>query len=502
MGVVYRAWQPSIGRQVALKCLLRAGDPKAEARFAREIRALGKVDHPNLVKIYTSGSAGDQWFYAMELVEGTSLALILEVLARSTPPTTEPDAASWHDALSTACEENRNTESPISDRPPERASQARVPAAISRGDASDRGYFRQVAKIIRSVADAAHALHEAGVVHRDIKLGNVMVSPDGLQVVLMDLGLAQLADQMEGKLTRTRQFIGTLRYASPEQVLAADRVDRRSDIYSLGVMLWELVTLRPLYDATDDMPTPELMKRIQYAEPKRPRVYRPSLPADLEAIVLKCLEKDPARRYPLAQALSEDLNRWLNGEPVHAHSPTIAYTTAKWLKRHRWAVAGVVVLVLTQVGIVTMIDAWSRRPLAPVAPETRRQQPAAAPPAAAAVAQQPEPAPPTDPKTQAILEKLDARIDFPFQNDAPLEDVLKYISAATTSAELPKGIPIYVDEAALKGVDKTMASAVNLSVQGASLRTTLAVIVDQLGLSYKVENGALTITETAEKEPQ
>src|SRR5207248_8599891 len=145
--------------------------------------------------------------------------------------------------------------------------------------------------LIRQVAVAVHALHEKGIIHRDIKPGNVLVSADGGNAVLMELGLAQLADDMEGRLTRTRQFVGTLRYASPQQVLAAGQIDRRSDVYSLGATLWELLALRPLFGATDQTPTPELMQTILVTEPDSPRKYHPGVPRDLEAIVLKCLEK-------------------------------------------------------------------------------------------------------------------------------------------------------------------------------------------------------------------
>src|SRR5207245_5763894 len=123
--------------------------------------------------------------------------------------------------------------------------------------------------LVRQVAEAAHALHGAGVVHRDIKPGNIMVGADGSEAFLIDLGLAQLADEVEGRLTRTRQFVGTLRYASPEQVLAAGRVDRRSDVYSLGATLWELLALRPLFGATDQTPTPLLLEMIRRTEPER-----------------------------------------------------------------------------------------------------------------------------------------------------------------------------------------------------------------------------------------
>ncbi len=161
----------------------------------------------------------------------------------------------------------------------------------------------------------------------------------------MDLGLAQLADESEGRLTRTRQFVGTLRYASPEQVLSVP-LDRRSDVYSLGATLWELLTLRPLFGATDQTPTPELMLKIQHADPDSPRRLNPQVPEDLEAIVLKCLEKDRARRYATASELAADLSRWLRGEPVQAQPPTLGYLLGKALRRHRGRVALVASLLL------------------------------------------------------------------------------------------------------------------------------------------------------------
>src|SRR5205807_1961880 len=152
--------------------------------------------------------------------------------------------------------------------------------------AGSRGYVRQVVELMRQAAEAAHALHQHGIIHRDIKPGNILVNAGGDHATLMDLGLAQIADDVEGRLTRTRQFVGTLRYASPEQVLAVGRLDARSDVYGLGATLWELLALRPLYGATDETPTPELMSRIQFDDPDNPRKYHPELSRDLEAIVL------------------------------------------------------------------------------------------------------------------------------------------------------------------------------------------------------------------------
>ena len=241
MGVVYRAWQPSLGRQVALKTLLQVGDVRSDARFRREIRSLGKVDHPHLVKVHTSGSDGEHWFYAMELVEGVPLAEVSGRLGRLPAETTEVDLPGWHQAVSTACAETRKAEKPLSDpRPPSPLAAAppgQAGEAASGQRQVSRDCIRRLVELVRQAALAAHALHEAGVLHRDIKPGNIMVTVDGGQAILMDLGLAQLADDVEGRLTRTRQFVGTLRYASPQQVLAVGKLDRRSDVYSLEATL-------------------------------------------------------------------------------------------------------------------------------------------------------------------------------------------------------------------------------------------------------------------------
>jgi WD40 repeat protein/serine/threonine protein kinase len=347
MGVVYRAWQPSLGRQVALKLLLKAGDAKAEARFAREIRALGRVEHPNLVKVFTSGSEGEQWFYAMELVEGTDLAGVCAQLAGSAAPAV--GAEDWQRALTSACLESRSQEEVLSDdasRPADAPAPPPAPDPPPAAPRAGQGHLLQAVELVRQVAEAAHALHEVRVIHRDIKPGNVMVLADGRHAVLMDLGLAQLADEDEGRLTRTRQFVGTLRYASPEQVLAAAPLDRRSDVYSLGATLWELLTLRPLFGATDQTAPSELMLKILSGDPERPRRLNPRVPADLEAVVLKCLEKDRTRRYATAAELAEDLGRWQRGEPVQAQPPTVRYVLGKYARRHRSALALAAALVL------------------------------------------------------------------------------------------------------------------------------------------------------------
>jgi len=344
MGVVFRAWQPSLGRQVALKCLRGSGDPKVEARFAREIRSLGRVDHPNLVKVFTSGSDGEQWFYAMELIEGADLGSILDHLAGSSA--SEVGEAEWRRALSTACIEARRREETAGGSSSSGAIPVEVPQPPRGAMRTEEIHIRHVVSLLRQTAEAAHALHEAGVVHRDIKPGNIMLTADGTHAILMDLGVAQLADEADGRLTRTRQFVGTLRYASPEQVLAAGALDRRSDVYALGASLFELLTLHPLFGATDQTPTPELMLKIQTSSPGRLRALNPRVPRDLEAIVGKCLEKERERRYGSARELAKDLERFERGEAVEAERPTVRYLIEKYIRRHKGRFAAAAALVV------------------------------------------------------------------------------------------------------------------------------------------------------------
>jgi serine/threonine protein kinase/tetratricopeptide (TPR) repeat protein len=367
MGIVYRAWQPSLRRQVAVKKLLVAGDERTEARFQREIRALGRVEHPNLVKVFTSGSDGQEWFYAMELVEGAPLSKVHERLQASGSGGGSVDWPTWLGAVSTVCAEVRRSEKPLGDagqpRPaapaPPRAADGEVEATTAAVASPGGNYIRQVVELVRQVALAAHALHDEGVVHRDINPNNVLVSADGRQAVLMDLGLAQLADEEEGRVTRTGHFVGTLRYSSPQQVLAAARVDRRADVYSLGATLWELLALRPLFEATEKTPTPELMEKVQREEPQRLQSACPRVGRDLEAVVHKCLEKDAGKRYATAAELARDLERWLTGQPVRAR-PVRGWERAwKWARRRPAPAALILLAALALLGAVAGVAAFA-----------------------------------------------------------------------------------------------------------------------------------------------
>jgi serine/threonine protein kinase len=336
--IIYRAWQPSLGRQVALKCHYAQGDDQAQQRYEREIRLLSAVDHANLVKILTYGTEREFWYYAMEFVEGAGLHQItgkLQSLKATGSPTS---MEAWLTALNAAAQDRRRTERQVAgNSPPRPSAEPLAPSSSARtGDPHD--HARLCARFMRQIAGAAHALHGAGVIHRDIKPANVMISADCRRAVLLDLGVALMTDEARaGPRTWTRQFVGTVRYASPEQVLGLD-LTPRSDIYAIGATFWETLALGPLFGDSQGTPTPELMMKIQRDEPERLSRVNPLVARDLEAIVHKCLEKDPARRYASAQNLADDLGRFLDGRPVQARPLARWETWRRWLVRNQTGV--------------------------------------------------------------------------------------------------------------------------------------------------------------------
>lgn len=367
MARVFRAWQPSLGRQVAVKCLIRSGD-KSEQRFAQEIHALGQVHHPSLVQVFTSGAVDDQWYYTMELVEGATLASICESLESRSSNPSQIDLITWHQTVSTVCEQNRGAEKPLSSDAAELLTGRSAPPEVQLMPALEKiSYVRQVADLIRQVAEAVDALHQhpLRIVHRDIKPGNIMVTADGQRAVLMDLGLAKILEEGDRKLTYTRQFVGTLRYASPEQILSI-KLDGRTDVYSLGATLWELLTLRPIYDATDEVATPEIMRRIQFDEAESVRKHHPGIPAALEAIVAKCLEKNPQHRYASAGELAADLRSWLRNEQVQASKSATVKRVGKFVRRQRRKLA--VVAGLALIGVLAGVWIFKQPKTEPVIP--------------------------------------------------------------------------------------------------------------------------------------
>lgn len=334
MGVVHRAWQPSLAREVAIKSLLRTGDPKSQARFSREIHALARVDHPHLIKIFSSGVEGDHWYYAMELVDGVDMGMVMENLCAQEISPTTLSYTTWFEEFRECVREARSREQLMDDgfNISERIRQ--IDATANQTETQSREYIIETVKLICQVTSATQSLHDAGIVHRDIKPGNIMLTSDGQDAVLMDLGLAQMEDDSTAKVTRTRQFVGTLRYASPEQVLSIGAIDHRSDVYSLGATLWELLTLQPLFGVSDESTALDMMRRIEYADPAPIGKYNKAVSKDLDAIVNKCLEKSPERRYQSAAELEEELNRFLTHEPVQARPLGAVARVARSVRRH------------------------------------------------------------------------------------------------------------------------------------------------------------------------
>jgi serine/threonine protein kinase len=328
MGVVYEAEQVSLRRRVALKVLPFAAalDPRQMQRFKNEALAAAHLRHENIVPVYAVGEERGVHYYAMQLVEGRSLAYVISELRLQIADCSNESAT---------CNLNSEMGPTFS-----------VAFLSTERSAGSRRYFDWVANVGRQAALALERAHSVGIVHRDVKPANLLLDRDG-QVWVTDFGLAQMAG--DAGLTLTGELVGTLRYASPEQVLARRGVvDHRSDVYSLGATLYELLTLRPIFEATDRN---ELLRRIADDEPRLPRSLHAAVPRELETVVLKALGKEPSERYPTARELADDLQRFLDNRPVAARRPTAVEHLRKLARRHPSLVgAGLVVLVLLTVG--------------------------------------------------------------------------------------------------------------------------------------------------------
>jgi serine/threonine protein kinase len=328
MGVVYEAEQISLRRRVALKVLPFAAaiDPRHLQRFKTEALAAAQVQHERIVPVHAVGCERGVHYYAMQFIDGQSLAALI---------------AGLRDLRDNGVAGPERIVGLSRSRSGDEAASAAT--TISRERSSDRRrYFERVAGLGRQAALALEHAHQAGIVHRDVKPGNLLLDLRG-QLWVTDFGLAQVTG--DAGLTVTGELLGTLRYASPEQVLARRGiVDHRSDLYALGATLYELLTLRPPFEARDRN---ELIRQIADDDPAPPCDLDPSVPPELETIVLKALRKDPADRYGTAQDLADDLQRFLDGRPILARRPTPADRLRAWSRRHPSIVrAGVVALVL------------------------------------------------------------------------------------------------------------------------------------------------------------
>ncbi len=299
MGEVFKAYDPQLGRFVALK-YLRWHDPMLAARLLREARLQARVAHDSICQVYEVGTEEGRPFIAMQYIDGETLDV----------------------------------------------------AAAQMG-------LEERLRVVRDVALAVHAAHETGLIHRDLKPQNIMVErrPDGpSKPYVLDFGLAREAEA--AGLTQTGAIVGTPAYMSPEQARGeVHALDRRTDVYALGAVLYRLVAGRPPFEGSDL----DVAVQVVHAEPVPPSRLVRGLPADVETIILKCLEKEPWRRYDSARALAEDLGRYLAGEPVTARPTSLAYRLARRARAHPVTVvaASAALMVTAALGLAWMRSRWA-----------------------------------------------------------------------------------------------------------------------------------------------
>jgi WD40 repeat protein/tRNA A-37 threonylcarbamoyl transferase component Bud32 len=322
MGVVYEAEQISLSRRVALKVLPFAAalDARQLQRFRNEAQAAAHLHHTNIVPVYAVGCDRGTHYYAMQFIDGQNLAGVIRGHG------SRPDRAA-----------------------PPPCQETPVLAALTTARATaDLAYSRTVARLGIQAAEALEHAHQLGIVHRDVKPANLMVDTGG-HLWVTDFGLARL--QNDAGLTLSGDLLGTLAYMSPEQARGQHgMVDHRTDIYSLGASLYELLSLAPPFRAADRA---GLLRAIAEDEPAAPHWLNRAIPAELETIVLKALAKAPAERYASAQALADDLRRFLDDKPILARRPTVGQRLGRWARRNRGAVrAAAAAAVVTTLAIV------------------------------------------------------------------------------------------------------------------------------------------------------
>jgi WD40 repeat protein len=319
MGVVYEAVQRSLNRRVALKVLpfAAAMDPTQLRRFQTEALTAAQLHHTHIVPVYSVGCERGVHYYAMQFIEGQTLA---QLIAERT----------WMEDGSATDAAARKGVSP-------------TPSPSARS----REFFRLVATLGIQAAEALDHAHKVGVVHRGIKPANLLMDREA-HLWITDFGLARLQD--DAGVTMTGDLLGTLRYMSPEQALAKrGYLDHRTDIYSLGVTLYELLTLRPAIDGRDRQ---EILASIAHDDPIPPRRIQPAIPRELDTILLKAMSKEPQSRYATAQELADDLRRFWEHRPIRARRPGLVERAAKWARRYRGVVAAAgIILILAVAGL-------------------------------------------------------------------------------------------------------------------------------------------------------
>ena len=357
MGVVYLARDSQLGREVALKALgsRLAGSDRARSRFEREIRAIAHLKHPHIVPIYEVGESDGVPYFTMEYVEGRTLGAVLRSLRRLEVPTTELNTT--HLGLATFFRETDGPEGPEAEDESDEFRPLGPPLAPGElpalPESWGKTYVETICRLTLEIAEALGHAHEHGVVHRDVKPSNILISREG-RAQLFDFGLARL--DSEDTLTLTGDFAGTPYYVSPEQARGRE-VDHRTDVYSLGVTLYELLTLRRPFEGRNAQ---AVFRQIQFKEPPLLRRVNRLVPRDLETVCLTALEKDPGRRYQSAYEFAADLRRFLEFRPVLARPAGLTTRTVRLLRRNPAAATAVFLAVLLVLGTITALAVHSR----------------------------------------------------------------------------------------------------------------------------------------------
>ncbi len=382
MGVVYEAEQVSLGRHVALKVLPQqalAGSSNLQ-RFRLEARAAARLHHTNIVPVFGVGEQDGLHYYAMQFIPGQGLDVIFAKLRAGATSDRTITLAAIHDlqdgqfpvaegpgAAVPAGSPSGGTGPIVGSckgggadvvvlrkaMPEDPASDSSDPLKAS-GSMAEAPYYRSIARVGLQVAEALAYAHSQGILHRDIKPSNLLLDAKGT-VWVTDFGLAKAEGGDD--LTRTGDLVGTLRYMAPERFEGWS--DRRSDLYSLGVTLYELLTLRPLFEEPNRA---RLIKRVTDELPPAPRKLERQIPRDLETIVLKAIAKEPTQRYASAEAMAEDLRRFLADRPVKARRTSGPERLWRWSRRNPALAASLSCLFLVlAIGCIGMTAVVARR---------------------------------------------------------------------------------------------------------------------------------------------
>ncbi len=353
MGVVYEATQLSLNRTVALKVLPYAGvlDSKRLQRFKNEAQAAAQLQHPHIVPVYFVGCERSVHFYAMQLIEGRPLSEIIADMRGGRTEGASAETESLHSNGSTARERGKRRTKV------DKADNSSTPWS-SDDSRRRRPFFNSMAKLGLQAARGLDHAHSIGILHRDVKPSNMLVDSDG-HLWVSDFGLARFAD--DSNLTTTGDILGTLAYMSPEATRGQPAaVDQRTDIYSLGASLYQMLTFRHVFPETNKA---ALVGKIANDEPRSLRSHNPSIPVDLETIILKALAKEPTERYTTAGEMADDLQRFIEEKPIKARCPSLMDRAVKWSRRHKTLVAATaIILLLTTIGslAIAMITVQAR----------------------------------------------------------------------------------------------------------------------------------------------